>query len=150
MTSFIKLVVVVPPQLSVEVARARGSGNGTRFAHWTVIFAGHVMDGAVLSNTVMVCVHDAELPHSSVAWYVRVILNRFMHVWLDMTSPTCVTVVVPPQLSVEVTLSGFGVGTRFAHWTVTFTGHVIDGAVLSNMVIVCVHVAELPHWSVAW
>jgi hypothetical protein len=87
MISFTKLVVVVPPQLSVEVASARGSGNGTWLAHWTVTFAGHTIDGAVLSNTVMVCVHDAELPHSSIARYVRVILNRFMHVWLDMTSP---------------------------------------------------------------
>jgi hypothetical protein len=47
-----------------------------------------------------------------------------------------VIVAAPPQLSVEVTISGLGAGTRFAHWTVTFTGQVNAGEVLSNTVIV--------------
>ena len=56
---------------------------------------------------------------------------------------------VPPQLSEVMTLAVFGAGTRFAHWTVTFAGHVIVGGVLSNTLIVCVQVAELPQASVA-
>ncbi len=56
---------------------------------------------------------------------------------------------VPPQLSVAVTLDGNGVGTKFAHCTVEFTGQVINGTVLSNTVIVCEQLAEFPHSSIA-
>jgi hypothetical protein len=81
------VTVVVPPQLSVDVTRA-GFGVGTWFAHCTVTFIGHVMDGVVLSNTVIVCVQDAELPQASVARYVLVIINLLAHVTFDITSPT--------------------------------------------------------------
>ena len=68
-----------PPQLSVEVTLA-GLGVGTWLLHVTVIPAGQVNVGAVLSNTEMVCAHVAELPHASVALYVRVMVNRFAHI----------------------------------------------------------------------
>jgi hypothetical protein len=42
-------------------------GAGTELAHEKDTFAGQVMEGAVLSNTVIVWVHEAELPHASVA-----------------------------------------------------------------------------------
>ena len=42
-----------------------------------------------------------------------------------------------------------GGGTFSAHWTVTFAGQVIVGGILSLTTIVCVHVAEFPHASVA-
>jgi len=60
-------MVDAPPQLSEEVIPAM-FGAGTRLAHCTVVLAGQLlMVGAVLSNTEIVCVHDPELPHSSVA-----------------------------------------------------------------------------------
>ena len=58
-------------------------------------------------------------------------------------------VAVPPQLSDETTLPGFGAGTSAAQVTVTFAGHVMVGAVLSKTVIVWAQVAELPQTSVA-
>jgi len=68
-----------PLQLSDAMTNA-GFGSGTRLAHCTVIFAGHMMNGTVLSNTDIVCEHVAELPHSSVALYVRVTLKRLTQV----------------------------------------------------------------------
>jgi hypothetical protein len=56
----------VPPQLSVAVTLA-AFGAGTSFAHWTVIVLGQVNKGGVLSNTEIVCVHEAELPQASTA-----------------------------------------------------------------------------------
>jgi hypothetical protein len=52
-TSFTKVTVANPLQLSDATTRAV-FGAGTWLAHWTVIFAGHKMKGAVLSNTVIV------------------------------------------------------------------------------------------------
>ena len=80
---------------------------------------------------------------------MRVIANLFVHVIFEMTSGATVMVVVPPQLSEDTTEAVLGTGTWLAHWTVTFAGHVIEGAVLSKTVITCVHVAVFPQASVA-
>jgi hypothetical protein len=64
-TSLTNIMVAVP-QLSVEVTEA-GLFGGTALAHDTVTGAGHVSVGGVSSKTVIVCVQDAELPHTSVA-----------------------------------------------------------------------------------
>ena len=79
MTSAATVTVVVPPQLS-DVTTAATFAAGTRLAHCTVIFAGHVMVGAVLSNTVIVCAHVAVFIHASVAVYTLVIVYLFAHV----------------------------------------------------------------------
>ena len=79
MTSFTNVTDANPLQLSDAITSA-GFGTGTKLAHWTVIFVGHWMNGTVLSNTVIVCEHVAEFPHSSVALYVLVTLNRLTHV----------------------------------------------------------------------
>src|SRR5437762_13463210 len=42
-------------------------------SHSTVLSAGAVTTGGVLSSTVMVWLHEAELPHSSVAVQVRLV-----------------------------------------------------------------------------
>ena len=118
---------------------------GTSASHCTVTGAGPVIVGGVVSLTVIVSVHVAELPHVSVARYVRVITRG--HVPLD-ASPTKTTVVLP-QLSDAVTDAVAGAGTFASHCTVTDAGHVTTGGVVSFTVIVCVHVAELPHVSVA-
>ena len=66
-----------------------------------------------------------------------------------MASPTWVTVTIPPQLSVVVTLPVFTAGTSDAHDTETPAGQVNVGTALSSTVIVCRHVLVLPHASVA-
>ena len=68
-----------PLQLSDAMTRAV-LGCGTRLAHCTVTLPGHWIEGIVLSNTVIACEHVAELPHSSVALYVRVTLNLLVQV----------------------------------------------------------------------
>ena len=77
----------------------------------------------------IVCVHWAKLPQASVARYVLVIVYRFGQVWLLITSLICVTVTVPPQLSVAITNDGSGAGTWLAQLTVTGAGQVNVGAV---------------------
>ena len=52
-TSFTKLIVTDPPQLSVEVTAAVLTA-GIADAHVTVVAAGQVMLGAMLSLTVMI------------------------------------------------------------------------------------------------
>ena len=67
-----------------------------------------------------------------------------------VTSPTCVIVIVPVQLSVAVTNVMSGAGTGPLQMIVGAAGHVMVGGVTSTvLVIVCVHVALLPHASVA-
>ena len=66
-----------------------------------------------------------------------------------MTSPTSVTLTVPPQLSLVMTLAVLAAGTRLAQDTVVPAGHVIAGGVGSITLIDCVQVAELPHASIA-
>jgi len=65
-----------------------------------------------------------------------VIVNLLIQVWLVVTSLTKVTVGIPLQLSLAVTLAGFGTGTMAAHDTVALGGQVIVGNVLSNTVMV--------------
>jgi hypothetical protein len=55
------------PQLSVAVTRVI-SGAGISVVQATVKFAGHVITGAMVSCTVMVCVQVDVLPQESAAW----------------------------------------------------------------------------------
>ncbi len=60
-------MVSVPPQLSVATTAA-SSNAGTAEAQLTVVLPGMlVIAGGVISFTVMVCIRDDELPHTSVA-----------------------------------------------------------------------------------
>jgi hypothetical protein len=142
------ITVVVPPQLSDDVTAAIFA-EGTSPAHCTVTFAGQVMDGGVSSNTVIVCIQVAVLPHRSVALYVLAIVNLLAQVMFVITSPACASRTAPPQLSLAMTAVVLAAGTWLAHCTVIFAGHVMDGGMLSKTVMVCAHVAELPHSSVA-
>jgi len=111
-------------------------GTGTSDAHCTVIAAGQVMVGGVLSNTVITCMQVAELPHASVERYVLLTIYRFTQVWFTVTSLTKVTTGAgPEQLSLVVTPAILGEGTNDAHCTVILAGQVIVGGVLSNTVI---------------
>lgn len=90
----------------------------------------------------------AVLLHSSVAWYVLVVVSIQPDV--EGTSPTCVMTIVP-QPSLAVTKAIFGPGTGLLHpATVTFAGQEIIGGVISTLrVIVCEQVAVFPLTSVA-
>jgi hypothetical protein len=134
MTSIL-VTVAVPPQLSVVVILP-GAGGGTKFAQLTVTSAGQADEGGILSNTVIIWTQVAVFPHKSDAWYVLLILNRFAQVRLTVTSLKKPTITAPPQLSLPVMLPVFTCGTRAAQLTVTSAGHIMDGTVLSNTVIV--------------
>ena len=57
-------------------------------------------------------------------------------------SPKCVTLTEPPQLSVALIAPGFGGGTCVKHCTLTASGQVIEGGVVSLTVIVWVWAAS--------
>ena len=97
-------------QLSLVVTLA-GLAAGTCEAHVKVTFAGHVMVGGVLSNTVMTWTHVEELPQSSVERYVLFRVYRLTQDWFVVTSTTNTTVGVASQLSDVVTPVMFGAGT---------------------------------------
>ena len=107
------------------------------------------MLGGIMSFTVIICVHVAELPQTSVALYVRVTVNLLAHVWPEMTSLTNATVKAPLQLSVAETRLGFGSGSAEPQLMVIGPGQVILGGVTSFTVIIWAHVAEFPQRSVA-
>ena len=65
-------------QLSEAVADPVAPG-AVEVPHSTVTFAGHVMTGAVLSTTLIVCTQVAVLPHSSFAVNVRVMVAEAPH-----------------------------------------------------------------------
>src|SRR5436309_1080361 len=147
-TSLTQLTVTVPAQLSLAVTRLV-LGAGTSRAHGTFTGAGQVMIGGVVSLTVIVWVQVALLPHTSVALYVRVMVNWLKQLLALITSLTQLTVTVPAQLSLAVTRLVLGAGTSRAHGTFTGAGQVMIGGVVSLTVIAWVQVALLPHTSVA-
>jgi hypothetical protein len=63
----------------------------------------------------------------------------FAHVLPEITSPTCTTFTVPPQLSEAVTEATFGAGTDEEQATVTGAGQVTVGKVKSLTVIIWLH-----------
>ena len=108
------------------------------------------MTGAILSLTVMVWLVDEELPQTSVAFQVRVIVYLCVQVWLEITSVTT-TLTAPVQLSVALTLEILATGTFSAHAKVAGPGvPVITGATLSLTVMVWLVDEELPQTSVAF
>jgi Na+/pantothenate symporter len=143
-------MVTVPVQLSLAVTAAMLDA-GTAEAQLTVVLAGmELMTGGVWSFTVIVCVAVLKLPHTSVALYTRVTVNRFVQVWLVITSGATVMVTEPLQLSLAVTAAMFDAGTAGAQLTVVLEGmELMTGGVWSFTVMVCVAVLKLPHTSVA-
>src|SRR6186997_1142561 len=106
------------------------------------------MTGGVLSSTTIVCVQVLELPQSSVAIQVRVIVDSCGHA-PAIEASLKVKLGVPSQLSVaegEPVLAG---KVLAVHWMVILAGQVMTGGVLSSTKIVCRHVLELPQSSVA-
>jgi hypothetical protein len=74
---------------------------------------------------------------------------RFAQIKLLIASPTCITVIVPGQLSLVVTDAMFATGTCEAHEYVAGPEQVIDGGWRSLTVMVKVHDPVLFDASVA-
>jgi hypothetical protein len=138
-------VTVTPPQLSDAVASAL-LHTGTSEAHSTVIDAGHVIDGGMLSITTMICSQEAVLPQSSVATKV---LTTDPEQLSPTNGPSEHVTVTPPQLSDAVASAGSQAGISVTQDTVSDAGQAIDGGVLSSTVMTWSHEAELLFSSVA-
>ena len=142
-------VTVTGPHRSLATTDPIFGAGTTGLQPGNTTFAGQVIVGGVVSTVlVIVCVQVAELPHTSVARYVLVVVS--VQVTVLVTSPTWV-IVTGPHKSLAVTDPIFGAGTAgLQPGNTTFAGQVIvGGAVSTVLVIVCVHVAELPQPSVA-
>jgi hypothetical protein len=105
-TSLTKLTVTVPLQLSVVVT-APVFVAGMDAAHVTVVLAGHVIVGAMLSFTVMICEQVAVLPQASVARYVLVTVYLLIQAVFEVTSLTKLMLTPPAHASEAITDSVF-------------------------------------------
>ena len=149
MVTSVEVIVGVGSQLSVAVATPFVPPGAVLAVHSIVRFGGHVITGGVLSSTKMVCRQVLELPQSSVALQVLLIVYSCGHAPAMVTSVEVIVGVVS-QLSVAVATPFAPPGAVLAvHWIVRFGGQVITGGVLSSTKMVCRHVLELPHTSVA-
>lgn len=114
-----------------------------------VRLAGHVNTGARLSSTNMVCTQVLELPQSSVATHVRVMVLS-----CGQDAPVVISVNVTTgsesQLSVAVAVPVAGGKVLAVHAIVIFGGQVITGGVSSCTRIIWIQVLELPQSSVAF
>lgn len=127
-------MIVTPPQLSDAVTVPVLTG-GTAEAQVTVTPTGHVMVGAALSSTTMVCRQVPVLPQSSVAVQVLLIVYSCAHPPATVTSVD-VIVGVASQLSVAVAVPVRAGNVLSVHSIVTFAGQVIVGPTLSSITIV--------------
>ena len=110
---------------------------------------GHdVIVGGVESSIIIVWMHVEELLHASVALHVLMIVYSWGHPPATVASEK----VTPgtEQLSVAVAIPVEGGKVLAVHSRVRLAGHdVIVGGVESSTVMVCIHVEELLHASVA-
>ncbi len=102
--------------------------------HCTVKFGGHVITGGVASCTRINWIHVLELPQSSVAIHVLVIVKVCGPVGFDTS--VCVMVGVVSQLSVAVAVPVTTGLVDAEHSIETLFGHVIAGGRLSSTTIV--------------
>src|SRR5438093_1001247 len=115
--------------------------------HWMVSSPGQeVTSGAVWSSTVMVWLHEDELPQASVAVQVRRTLLTAGQLAASVSSEN-VTVRLESHASVKTGVPNAGCA---GHWMVSSAGQsATTGAVWSSAVMVWLQVAELPQASVA-
>src|SRR5260221_1726506 len=140
------LVTLTPGQLSLAVTTSVTLLAQCPGAVATLRFAGQLITGFSVSFTVTVKLHVLELPETSVAVLITVVVPYGN---LDLLAGTLVTL-TPGQLSLAVTtkvtllaqLPGAVVTLRFA-------GQLITGFSVSFTVTVKLHVLELPETSVA-
>ena len=99
-----------------------------------VMLAGQVMTGAVLSSTKIVCRHVLELPQSSVASQVRLIVLSCGQAPAIVASLKVIVGVASQSVAVaEPVLIG---NVLAVHCIVKFAGHIIAGGVLSSTTMV--------------
>ena len=132
-------IVTLASQASLAVALPQVTTAGQSM----VVLAGHVMDGAVLSLTVMEALQVDVLPQSSVALQIRVFTVGQLPLGVVLTTTTST---VWSQASEAVALPHTGVAGQSI---VVLAGQVIEGAVMSRTVIVALQVDVLPQSSVA-
>jgi hypothetical protein len=130
----LKVTAGLGAQLSVAVAVPVVAGNEL-WVHSIVTFTGHVIAGGKLSSTNMVCTQVLELPQSSVASHVRVIVLSCGHPPATVASVK-VTVGDVSQLSVAVAIPVLAGAVLAVHNMVTFAGQDMDGATLSSTMMV--------------
>jgi hypothetical protein len=121
-------VVLVTPTLSVAVALPVSAGS-VESPHSTVASLGQLITGSSLSLSSIFCGQLALLPHESAAVQVRV-----MPVAVSVS--LCVTVGFESQASTAVAVPVFVGLVEFPVSNDTSAGQVIDGALLSVVVIV--------------
>src|SRR5213593_1872431 len=137
----------VTVRLVSQVSLNTGAPNTTAAGHWMLASAGQLTTaGPVLSSTVMVWLHVAELFCASVAVQVRCVLLTSLPLTGRLAS-TNVTVRLVSQVSLN---TGAPNTTAAGHWMLASAGQLTTaGPVLSSTVIVWLHVAELFCASVA-
>jgi hypothetical protein len=145
-TSLTKVTVTVP-QLSVVLTPPELTG-GTCEAQDTVTLAGQLIPGDALSSIMIVCTQLLELPQSSVALQVRVMVYSCAHAPPTVTSLE-VMVGVASQLSDAVAEPVFAGKVLAVQRMVTFGGQDMVGAMLSSTTIVCTQELVLPQSSLA-
>ena len=118
-----EVTVGVASQLSVAVAVPVLTGN-VLAVHSIVNEAGQVICGAMVSSTVIVCVHELLFPQSSVALHVLVIIYSWGHPPPTVTSEE-VIVGVASQLSVAVAVPVLAGNVLAEHSIVNEAGQVI-------------------------
>lgn len=134
-------------QLSVAVAEPVFPGK-LLTEQLIVTLIGQVMAGAWLSSTTIVCVQVLELPQSSVAIQVRVIVLSCGHTPATVTSEK-VIVAELSQLSVAVAVPVFAGNVLAVHRMVIFAGQVMAGPWLSSTKMIWLQDPMLPQSSVA-
>src|SRR5215831_1775612 len=109
------VLTVGTEQLSVAVTvKLTGAAHVPEIA-FTVIFAGHEIDGEVLSMTVIVCDALAVLLDASVAVKVRVMINGLAIEPAPPLFDSDTVTTGAPQLSEAVAWAGLAAGTALAH-----------------------------------
>ena len=127
-------IVTIPPHPSEAVANA-GLDNGTKLAQLTITGTGAVIIGGFTSLTVIICVAVAVLPQTSVALYVLVMVYLLAQEPGVIISGKVSIVTIPPHPSEADAKAGLDNGTKLAQLTITGTGAVIIGGVISFTVI---------------
>ncbi len=146
--SLAKLTTTVPVQLSLLVTDP-GFGAGVADAQLIVRFTGHVNIGGTVSFTESIWTHLAVLRQVSVAVNILNTVLLFTQVAIPTESFWKTARRLPSQLSVAVTLAGSGEGIALSQVRPNAGGHTIFGGTVSLMIIVCLKVVSLRHWSEA-
>src|SRR6187549_3800644 len=136
-----KVIVTVASQASVAVG---GANTGSAGHVIGVVCATHVIVGGVISCTMIVPLHVAILPQSSVAVHIRVVLYVPTHE-PGVVASIKVMVTVASQASVAV--GGVNTGKAGQSTGDVCATQVIVGGIKSSTTIVPLHVDELPQSS---